>query len=367
MKFETTGHHNAYRLFSIWLGRDAQPNDFTLENINAFSASEPAATILPRTLVSYLSSLRVIGRNHGHDIPKGIQDLPCEVDGQLTLWGMFDKHYRPRRLIGKSKNTTRLYRTTVRKFSQYLGRSAMLTDLTDEVVAAYLDWLTSQIAMNSVVKEYDQLMALWRFSARRKLVELYPDLMRPNAPKPVPDAFTHEELQQLIGAAKAWPGDYFGVPCGLWWEAMIRVVYDTGERVGAILKMKSEHLQGDWVLIPAQSRKGSQQGKRFRVSKTTRTMLAKIATLQTQETLFAWPQSYTYFWSIFGKVLMKAGLPNERRGKWHKLRRSVATFYEAKGGNATELLGHSSRRVTEAYLDNRFIEKPQPCDLIQPL
>lgn len=367
MKFKKKGHTTAYRSFSQWLGRDATAAEITPENIVLFQNSEFAKSILPKTCRSYCSSLRVISRTFGHIFPDEFRDMPLEVDGQITLWGMFERHYRPRRLIGKSPHTSRLYRTTARKFSQHLDRPAMLTDLTDDVVAYYLESLTGKIAAQSVVKEYDQLMALWRFAARRKLVDVYPDVMRPTAPKPVPDAFTPEELQQLIKTARAWPDDYFDVPAGLWWEAMIRLVYDTGERIGAILKMKPEHLQGDWVLIPATSRKGSQHGKRFRVSPKTRDMLAKIAMLQAEECLFAWPFCYTYFWCVFGRIIDKAGLPNDRRGKWHKIRRSVATYFEAKGGNATELLGHSSRRVTEAYLDNRYIEKPQPCDLIDPL
>lgn len=369
MHLKTKGHQVAYRALSRWLGRDATAEDFTPTTIRAFQRSAIAASVTQSTWRSYCSSLRVLARQQGHIFPGDQPDVAdiAEVDGEMTVWGLFEKHYRPRRLIGKSENTTRLYRTTVRKFSRHLERPAMLTDLTDEVVAYYLDALTKQNALQSVVKEYDQLMAIWRFAARRKMVENYPDIMRPSAPKPVPDAFTPEEMQQLLAAARAWEGDYFDVPCGIWWEAMIRLVYDTGERIGAILKMTPAHLQGDWVLVPATSRKGAQQGKRFKVSPTTREMLAKIAALQSEECLFAWPQSYTYFWKIFGRILEAAGLPLDRRGKWHKVRRTVATFYEAKGGDATALLGHSSRKVTEAYLDNRYIEKPQPCDLIEPL
>ncbi len=369
MHFEKRGHRNAYNSFSLWLGRDATGPDISPENVLAFTKSAIFLALAKSTRKTLWYSLRVMARKHGHAFPGDRLVVPIthEVDGQMTLWGMFEQHYRPRRLIGKSPDTLRLYRTTNNKFSSYLGRPAMLTDLTDEVVSRYLDSLVGKNAGQSIAKEYCQLLALWRFAARRKLIDSYPDIMCPTAPNPIPDAFTPEELGRLISTARAWEGDYFDVPCGIFWEALIRIIYDTGERVGAILKMKPEHLQGDWVLIPATSRKGGQAGKRFKVSETTRDMLAKIAALQAEECLFAWPYCYTYFWTKFGEVLDKAGLPAGRRGKFHKLRRTVATFYEAKGGDATSLLGHSRRQVTEKYLDTRFIEKPQPCDLIDPI
>jgi integrase len=46
------------------------------------------------------------------------------------------------------------------------------------------------------------------------------------------------------------------------------------------------------------------------------------------------------------------------------MRRSVASHYEAAGGNATELLGHSSRSVTLAYLDPRIVPQQHAVDLL---
>ena len=66
--------------------------------------------------------------------------------------------------------------------------------------------------------------------------------------------------------------------------------------------------------------------------------------------MFHWPSNYLYIWKIYGKILEAAGLPNNRRTKLHKIRRTVATYYEAAGGNATQLLGHSSRKITEAMM-----------------
>jgi integrase len=61
---------------------------------------------------------------------------------------------------------------------------------------------------------------------------------------------------------------------------------------------------------------------------------------------------------------LAAGLPDTREYKFHVLRKSVASHYEAAGGNATDLLKHSSRKVTLTYLDPRVVRPAAPVDLL---
>jgi hypothetical protein len=42
----------------------------------------------------------------------------------------------------------------------------------------------------------------------------------------------------------------------------------------------------------------------------------------------------------------------------------VASHAEAAGMNATELLHHSTRKVTLAYLDPRIVKRPQAADVL---
>lgn len=67
----------------------------------------------------------------------------------------------------------------------------------------------------------------------------------------------------------------------------------------------------------------------------------------------------------YRKILEEAGLPTDRNHKFHCLRRSVASYFEAVGGDATKLLGHSTRRVTEkSYLDPTITETKHASDLL---
>jgi hypothetical protein len=47
------------------------------------------------------------------------------------------------------------------------------------------------------------------------------------------------------------------------------------------------------------------------------------------------------------------------------MRKSSASHYEAAlPGAATEMLGHSSRKITKAYLDPRLTAAAQPADVL---
>jgi hypothetical protein len=49
------------------------------------------------------------------------------------------------------------------------------------------------------------------------------------------------------------------------------------------------------------------------------------------------------------------------------MRRSVASYFKQAGGDATELLDHSARSVTQAYLDPRIVTQVQAMDLLPPI
>lgn len=80
--------------------------------------------------------------------------------------------------------------------------------------------------------------------------------------------------------------------------------------------------------------------------------------------VFRWPKSRTSIYAHLGQIMQRAGLPNDRLHKFHSIRKSVASYYEAAGGNATELLGHTSRKVTRAYLDPRICRTKAAIDLL---
>jgi integrase len=70
-----------------------------------------------------------------------------------------------------------------------------------------------------------------------------------------------------------------------------------------------------------------------------------------QELIFEWDRGPQNLFYHYKKILKAAGLPHDRAHMFHCMRKSVATHYEVAGGNATALLGHSSRAITLRYID----------------
>jgi integrase len=77
--------------------------------------------------------------------------------------------------------------------------------------------------------------------------------------------------------------------------------------------------------------------------------------------------SYRTLGDHFGRILERANLSNGPHDKWHKLRRMFGTEIARSAGKAAaqQLLGHSTMRVTERYIDPRYVEAPDPASLLR--
>jgi len=282
----------------------------------------------------------------------------------VYLQEFFEAYYLPLRLRARSTNTIRLYRHSVRSFGRYLDRPAELKDLTDDVVSAYLAWLVSRkLSPYTVNKERSQLLAIWNYAARKGHVSTFPDVQHERVPQRVPQAWTHDELSRLIDACRGQSGTVSGIPASDWWVAIHRVIWDTAERIGAVLQLTWRGYQAPWLLIPAETRKGRREDKLLKLGQDTQAALERIRTPR-RKPIFPWGRCPTSLYYEYGQILRRAGLPDDGRCKFHRMRRSVASYYEAAGGNATELLGHTSRRTTRSYLDPRIVTTTNPCDVL---
>lgn len=197
------------------------------------------------------------------------------------------------------------------------------------------------------------------------MVVEWPDVKPDVEPERVPRAWTVDQVARLLAACDAEPGELSGVPAGIWWRGLHLVAWDTGERIGAIRDLLWHHLDlyGRHVLVPAELRKGKRRDRLYKIAPDTVAVLSEMRS-PPREKIFPWPYCRTYLWDRYDRILRRAGLPTDRTAKFHCLRRSVASHYEAAGGNATELLGHSTRSVTLAYLDPRIVPSKHAVDLL---
>jgi integrase len=286
----------------------------------------------------------------------------------LTLREYYVTIYAPLRLRSRAKRTKQLYETTLRTFAKYLGRQPMLRDLNNDEVNKYLAWFRDLgRSPYSTNKEHANLTAIWRYACRRKLLDEWPDVEREKQPRKAPMAWLEHELQAIFSACDKEPGLLCGVPAGMWWRGLLLTLYDTGERISAIsgLKWSALDIKGGWLVVPAELRKGGKSDRVYKLAPDTIETLSRIKMHSRFAAIFKWPFTPSYLWSKYSRILARAGLPTDCRSKFHRIRRTTASYYERAGGNATKLLDHSDRRVTDRhYIDERIVQQKAACDVL---
>lgn len=286
----------------------------------------------------------------------------------ISLWEFYSTYFKPLRLRSKRPRTKSLYETSIRTFAKFLGRKPMLRDLNNDTVNRHLAWYRDQgRAPGSVNKEHANLTAMWRYAFHRKMLDEWPDVEREVDPRKIPLAWLEHEIQAIFAAVDSEPGMFCGVPRAIWWRALLLVIWDTGERISAVsgLHWADIDLRTGWVIVSSELRKGNRADKAFKLAPDTIATLKQVKRHCRDNRVFPWPYTPSYLWTKYDEILIKAGLPTDRKSKFHRVRRSVASYFEAAGGDATQLLDHSDRRVTvKSYLDPRIVSQKQASDVL---
>lgn len=287
----------------------------------------------------------------------------------MTLREAFDRLYRPKKLFGKSPSTVRLYGYTFRYFAEFIGREPTIDDLTDETVMALMEWIRDKpLSLRTANKTRDQLCALWSFLARKGVVKTFPEVPSFDEPERTPVAWTRDQLRLLWECCAAQGGYVAGIPAGLYWLTLHSVAYDSLERIGAVKQLLKTDLRLDWTWLHfrAETRKGRRRDFTTRIHPSTTLLLNRIVACQPDEPLiFPWPYHASYFWIKYRTMRERAGLPTDREHSFHCIRKTGASFAEAAGADASKLLGHTGRAVTERhYIDVTIAKREQACDFL---
>lgn len=270
----------------------------------------------------------------------------------LTLRGFVRDVYAPLRAI--SPRTLKLYEFTLDAFRVFLGHEPTTADLDELVVARFLSHREQTRAAATAQKDRAQLHAIWEFLARRKAVDTWPIMRQVNVPERVPEAWLTEEFARLLATASGEKTVIAGIPGGLWWRALLLLAYDTGERVTALTLVRWADVRGGYVLFRAETRKGKRRDIVREIGPETQAAIEAIR--GNRDLVFPWPYSHTYLWNRLSIILRRAELPAGRRDKFHKIRRTTASYYEAAGHSAQRLLDHASPATTRKYLDPRVVQ-----------
>jgi len=308
----------------------------------------------------------------------------------MKLIDLFENLYRPLRLRGRSPATARLYGCTIRAFGKWLGRPPELRDLDELVLASYLEYRAGRVAPLTAEKERTQLVALAGLAFERRLLDVKPQCPPGAIPDRVPQAWSLDELRAVMVAA-ADPATYadrrngrpklFPLPPTVadastsaatkarFFSAFLPALYETGERCGAMLEARIEDFDLPHLVVRAEARKGRKRDRVYRLTDATCDRIKAAIGGRAEGLVFVWPWTRTLIWREFGKAVKAAGLNTRKRLRFHQIRRSAASHYAAAGGDAVEMLDHSSPKITKRwYLDPRLVDRGQrPCDILPPI
>jgi integrase len=263
----------------------------------------------------------------------------------------------------------RQYLLTIDRWVEFLGREPEVADLAGIPVQAFLQHRRKTVSVATVVKDRAQIAALWGYSFNCRMVDRHPKAMLPplKAPKRIPKAYRVDEISSLVRVAASLPGTICGVPRGPYMASMIRVAWETAERVGAIrqVEWKDIDLEERAITFRAENRKGAAADNRREISVELATLVASMRQ-PGQRLVWPWEGSESGLWYEFGKLCAVCKIT--ARG-FHGFRRSSASYLAAAGGSAQEHLTHDNPRTTRMHYLDPSICKPTmtATDLLPPL
>jgi integrase len=280
-----------------------------------------------------------------------------------------------------SDRTVELYGETLDRFRDHLGHEATLDDLDDLVVARFLRWRSQQsnkrkglLSPASVAKDSAHLRTIWNWCARKRMKRAngdlleFPDYARPRVPKPRPVAYTVEELQKLIEAARYRKGLVGDVPAPWYWITKIRSMFETGERIGAVMQLRWSEVDLDrrTLTFLAATRKGHRETITRQISAD---LAAVLAMHQRPADRLVWPWlENRKMLSCYASLKVLCETAKVDYHPFHSIRKATASYLKRAGVSAKTQLGHSSEEMAENhYYDTRITGVPSALDHLPPL
>ena len=241
-----------------------------------------------------------------------------------------------------------------------------MADLTDLQVQQFAAARKVSTSASTAKKDRTHLTALANLAAKKRLLPEFLALPPMRAPGRLPRAYTAQEVAQLIRAARAMPGLVGKVRRGMWWASLLRLLWETGERIGAAtaLRWGDIDLDGCWVTFQAEVRKGHVRDIRRRISPELAVWLRTFAGSE-RSLVWHWPGAETNLWATFAKLCKRQGIT--ARG-FHGFRKASATYLAMGGGDPTQHLDHSDPRLAKRhYLDDSILPSQSALDFLPPL
>lgn len=274
-------------------------------------------------------------------------------------------------------------RTVLKQFR----RPVKVSEICEDFVISHMRWLLDQDrSPETVNRRRGYLMTIWKHAYKRghNSHEYWKaDVPKAKQLKRRPLAWSLADIDVMLRQADqvvVRESHPFGPNH---WRALILLLYYTGMRIRAALNLPRSALRGRILMIPAEIQKDREELVFHLPNDLVTLMLGLSRPCEERhgrvlsEMLIPWPWRLDKVQLTFSRyILTPAGLPdNDRRLKFHAIRRTVATLVAATRGEeaARDVLGHSSIEMTRRYIADPSTVDPSlpaslsPMDVLPPL
>lgn len=258
-------------------------------------------------------------------------------------------------------DTVKHYDRCIRQYGQHLGRVPSIADLERRTL---MSWAAATVeegrSPHTANQRMKQIRALWAWGFEAGVVSQHPPKrLGVRCERVVPDSWSGAELGRIFAAAgrqSGWIGPHRASD---FWLGVLWYAWNTGARSGEIWELEPSMLDlgARQASVPARVRKGGEVAMRWWLTPRCVDALGRV--IDRSET-----RVFERHWNHkscsshhFGKLIVAAGLPLRRRNGLQKIRRTVATQIEIRGGRPGIWLGHAPTTVAEAsYVDRWAVQ-----------
>ena len=261
---------------------------------------------------------------------------------------------------------------TITLLERWHGGPLRITQLSESLLRRFLAAYSESRAPSTVNAKRSQLLALCRLAHQEGLLRKLPmGIPRLREPRRMPDAWTADEISQLIRYARTLPGRVDGSACRTFWPSLFSTAYWTGCRATALRLTRTSDcdLSEGWILVRAETQKQAVD----QLHQLPEQAVAELARHYSADRDLVWPWPYhaRTFPLQVRRIMEAAGLKPSRRGMglMQKVRRTSISYAARESLElARRLAGHSSVELTRKhYVDERIAPIPSPAHVLPAL
>jgi integrase len=255
------------------------------------------------------------------------------------------------------------------------GGPFLLTDFCREVLIDWMRWLAeSRRASPATINgKRACAMAVWADAAYKGYARPVPLANDPRdrvpkrrEPERIPVTWTLPEIDRIFAACGGLDGTWTNVPVRDLWVMALLLFWDTGCRLDEVRSalMKNVDQASGTLLCPAENRKGKRKDRVY--SLHAQTLDAFRAAFSPREKVFPFPFGERALQKHLSRILTAAGLPCDRKHKFHALRRTAESHAAASRGIqwAADAIGHNVAVAKKSYVSPAIAPGPQLVDAL---